>query len=244
MTDFEKAERLFNSLKDNAQNLFSLTERSETNPPLSPKAKEEYLLGLAKQSYEYAIAAVLDAHKALHILCDKDKRRRVVHDISESASGVGTEVEFDTEDNLFKCKIFSPPIMKSKRTTQQFFDLICLDLEREIVETVPDDFAKFRFAYVIFVNYFQDDLPPNKQPYFDNDNLAIKGILDAIVPYLCFDDATKFCDNIYISQPTTEPAYTEIHVIPKEKLGVWFLKNSHLDLAKNATFRPELDRVF
>ncbi len=51
---------------------------------------------------------------------------------------------------------------------------------------------------VIFVSHFEKRSSPIT--LFDNDNLAIKSILDAIIPLVCVDDATRYCDNFYLSQ--------------------------------------------
>lgn len=130
-----------------------------------------------------------------------------IHDISiEQDGGIG--IRFD-----------APPILKSSIGVRTFAEEFCIELQQKLVMALPGDFKKFSAAYVIYVSHFIMS-EPKRQPYFDNDNLSIKQILDSVVPYICLDDASKFCDNLYFSQPDSE-CYAELFVVEKSKIYGW-----------------------
>ena len=69
------------------------------------------------------------------------------------------------------------------------------------------------------------------QSYFDNDNLAIKSILDIIVPYICIDDATRYCDNFYLSQHDMNE-FSELYIVKKSCIKAWAAAHRELDFAR------------
>ena len=105
-----------------------------------------------------------------------------------------------------------------------------IEVGKKVEDIKPSDFVQMNDAHIIFVSHFAKKGPHNSL-YFDNDNLAIKAILDAIVPLVCFDDASRYCDNHYISQDDVRE-YTELFVIKKSCLKAWARSNSRLDFAK------------
>ncbi len=86
---------------------------------------------------------------------------------------------------------------------------------------------------VIFVSHFLKN-GHHQSHYFDNDNLAIKSILDAIIPLVCVDDATRYCDNFYLSQHDSNE-FSELFIVPKEQLKAWAAAHQELDFARNIT---------
>lgn len=219
-------------LQRNAQELFKTVGGIDLEAPMPQAVREAALHEKATAAYVEAMTAALKAADIINAFSAEKgagwERRK---ELNEEASGVELAAEFDAETGGISCRILSPPQTKNMKAKHRFFELICLDLEREIVNVLPPDFKKISSAYVVFVNHFKAELQAGKQPYFDNDNLAIKGILDAVVPYVCYDDAAKFCDNLYLAQ-VGDSSYTELHIVPKGRLDVWLHKHRELSFAQ------------
>ena len=62
-------------------------------------------------------------------------------------------------------------------------------------------------------------------------NLAIKSILDAIVPLVCVDDATRYCDNFYLSQHDMNE-FSELYIVRKGCTKAWAAAHKELDFAR------------
>ena len=65
----------------------------------------------------------------------------------------------------------------------------------------------------------------------NNENLAIKSILDAIVPLVCVDDATRYCDNFYLSQHDMNE-FSELYIVRKGCTKAWAAAHKELDFAR------------
>lgn len=83
---------------------------------------------------------------------------------------------------------------------------------------------------VIFVSHFLKN-GHHQSHYFDNDNLAIKSILDAIVPLVCVDDATRYCDNFYLSQHDMNE-FSELYIVRKGCTKAWATAHKELDFVR------------
>ena len=83
---------------------------------------------------------------------------------------------------------------------------------------------------VIFVSHFLKN-GHHQSHYFDNDNLAIKSILDAIIPLVCVDDATRYCDNFYLSQYDMNE-FSELYIVRKGCTKAWAAAHKELDFAR------------
>lgn len=151
---------------------------------------------------------------------------------SENSASDVPEIDVEFEKNgIVRCQLFTPPILKSKAAAWKFYDVFSLKISEKVASAVPRNFEKYDASYVIYVNHYADS-PSGKQPYFDNDNLAIKSILDAIVPYVCIDDSIRYCDNLYISQPD-RANFAEIFVVEKKKFADWIEAHQTLQFCKN-----------
>lgn len=139
--------------------------------------------------------------------------------------------KFALDFPAFRCVFPSPPILKTKAATSKFFELFCLDLQRTIIKNLPHSFRKMESAAVVYVSHYAKDAT-HRQPYFDNDNLAIKAVLDSVVPYICFDDAANFCDNLYLSQPD-EANFSELFVVRKAAFPHWVQAHQELEFCRN-----------
>lgn len=66
----------------------------------------------------------------------------------------------------------------------------------------------------------------------DHDNFETKKITDVVAAFCMPDDSIKYCDRLYLSNPTDDPC-TEIWVIPSAKLSDWLTKNNPHKNSKN-----------
>lgn len=141
-------------------------------------------------------------------------------------------VNFDQISGL-SCRISSPPILKKSLSKSKYSQLLMDSILFEISSKIPVVERKFEQAVVIFISYVASD-QRGKTLYYDNDNIAIKRLLDIVVPRICIDDAACFCDNFYITQ-TAEQMFTELHVLEKKHLKQWINQHSELDLFHEKT---------
>lgn len=133
---------------------------------------------------------------------------------------------FESE-HIFRCVMETTPLLKTQTAGRKYFEHVCLSLQREVVKVTAGAHIHFAKAIVIFVNHWVSSAVA-KQPYYDNDNLALKGILDSIVPFICFDDASVFCDNIYLAQPDNA-GFTEVFIVEEGHLMEW--ASGHREIA-------------
>lgn len=127
----------------------------------------------------------------------------------------------------------TPPVLGSNYAVTKFKEVFCLYLQRKVSMALPKQFRKMRAAVVVYNNHFIPERT-KKQPYFNNDNLAIKAILDAVVPIVCIDDATLFCDNLYTSQPDSRQ-YVELFLVEKSSYSLWKRSYSGLPICREYT---------
>ena len=180
---------------------------------------------------------VIEAIQELLELAHSYDKKNFKSSSENSASGV-PEIDVEFEKNgIVRCQLFTPPILKCKAAAWKFYDVFSLKISEKVASVVPKNFEKYDAAYVIYVNHYADS-PSGKQPYFDNDNLAIKSILDAIVPYVCIDDSIRYCDNLYISQPD-RANFAEIFIVEKKKFSEWMKAHQSLQFCKNISENSE-----
>lgn len=134
------------------------------------------------------------------------------------------------ENYGFSFRFSRLPNLKSPRGISRLSDRFAIEACEKIVATIPKNFQKMSDANVIFVSHFLKD-GPHCSHYFDNDNLAIKSILDVIVPFICIDDATRFCDNFYLSQHDTNE-FSELYIVKKDCIKAWAEAHRELDFAR------------
>ena len=134
------------------------------------------------------------------------------------------------ENYGFRFRFSRLPNLKSSRSLSRVSDRFAIEVAEKIVATIPKNFQKMSGANVIFVSHVLND-GPHKSRYFDNDNLAIKSILDIIVPYICIDDATRYCDNFYLSQHDMNE-FSELYIVKKSCIKAWAAAHRELDFAR------------
>jgi len=136
---------------------------------------------------------------------------------------------FYETDHIFCCDLQLPAYMKSSEMEQRYADIISLEIQREVVKVRADNPVLFRSVSVIFVNKQASD-ERGRQPYFDNDNLSIKRILDSIISYVAFDDAACFCSNYYTYE-AAETAGASVFVIEEGHLLEWARRHPSVKFA-------------
>ena len=105
-----------------------------------------------------------------------------------------------------------------------------IEIGEKILTIIPRGYQKMDNIDVIFVSHFLKN-GHHQSHYFDNDNLAIKSILDAIIPLVCVDDATRYCDNFYLSQYDMNE-FSELYIVRKGCTKAWAAAHKGLDFAR------------
>lgn len=161
---------------------------------------------------------------------DREIVGREIESISRETinDAIGLSVTYGNCET-FRLRMNTPPILKRKASASKY-KIFCNQIYHEVVREMPSDFRRIPEACIIYVCHF-DSNSPHKAPYYDNDNLAIKGILDAVVPNLCYDDAACYCDNLYLMQPDI-CCFTELILISKASIHEWMSYRRDLDFCK------------
>ena len=191
----------------------------------------EWMYKDIEKAYQNAIQSIVDIHTvASQIFSDKETEE-IERSCQRAANIPITAAKYYPDIATLQCTLMAPPLLK-KKTAKAFLKLICAELEKEIIHALPENLVRFERAYVIYINHFDSSMPPVQQPYYDNDNIAIKGILDSVVPYICVDDAIKYCDNLYVAQPDYRD-YVEVNVVKEDMYPYWLRSRTDLNFAKN-----------
>lgn len=132
-------------------------------------------------------------------------------------------------ENIFCAKLPIVPLKSSTKWRSKFSQIFNGPLQSAVSNSIPHGFKKFNSAYIIFVSHINTEA--SHPPYFDNDNVAIKTFLDCIVPYLCYDDATRYVDNYYCSV-NDSATYSEIFVVKCGHLSEWISRNPYTKLSR------------
>jgi hypothetical protein len=162
------------------------------------------------------------------ILSEKSTQRNQLPDHVESSQNV--QCKFISE-GIFQCTIDSPPLLKIKAQASNYFELVCLQIQRQTIKATTDFPNRFKKFDMLFVSHISED-SSTFPSYFDNDNLAIKGILDSIIPYVCYDDSAVFCNDYYITEKTKGAPYSEVFIIKEGFLSEWKCLFPDYDFAK------------
>ena len=199
--------------------------------------------GLSLLAYE----STDNALKGSVILKDNAERDDEIldHNLQEelAAGGTGLEAGYLSE-HIFRCKIKTPSLSKQRYFNTVFRRTFTLELAKLVNDVVgKSEYGQRRFkrCVVIFVSHLREN-DPKVTAYFDNDNIGIKAILDAILPQFVSDDNVYFCDNIYISQRDGE-AFSEVFIVEEGFLGEWFSAYGHYDFCQNFDSSTEKKQV-
>ncbi len=132
-------------------------------------------------------------------------------------------------DDILQCKMMIAPILKKGYTKDPYYAHVCAGLQENVMQLCRGK-KSYKKVTVCFINHVKKG-DENVPSYFDNDNLAIKGILDAIIPFICPDDAAKYIDNLYFTK-TDSCSYTEVFIINEGHLSEWLSKFPDYDFTK------------
>ena len=132
--------------------------------------------------------------------------------------------------SIFCCRVAAPPFLRDQRNAKFYASRLGLEIEKSVVDVLSNRDHRFRELYAIFVNYM-DGSSGGAQPYYDNDNLLIKRMLDAIISFVGIDDAAKYCSNLY-SYADGESAAFAIYAVEKGHLCEWAESHPEVFLAK------------
>ena len=122
--------------------------------------------------------------------------------------------------HILRCIMPVMPITKSRAAAKGYTALYRRDLQDKLLRHQPTVFQPYARAYVIYIHYDTTDV--KQAAYYDNDNLAIKSLLDTVLPLVCLDDAAPLCDNLYfyVDDPDYQP-HTELWVVEHHHLAQW-----------------------
>ena len=185
----------------------------------------------AEHCYKAVLRALADTQYLLQILHSPHFDYQALSNESPLPPPFHMEVGFVEDPCCFHAVFDTPPILKRSMAKANFAEAFLTPLAWKVIHAIPPGFKKFSSVYVVYINH-ADRTSLKKQPYFDNDNLALKGIMDAVVPYICVDDACVFCDDIYLYQQSTT-TFAELYIIPKSSFPHWIRTHQHLDFCKN-----------
>lgn len=220
----------YEDAKNNTQKLSAAMQRMGVLCELSAG---DILVNHVYKDAEKAYAAAMKlSNNMLQIMNLKSEActEKAAEVYEEETGFIALGAEFHEETGSVSCSFFAPPLTKNRWAKTPYLDLMCRQLPQKINEILPENFTKMKAANVIYVHHFHCS-SDGKQPYFDNDNLAIKGVLDMVIPLLCVDDAYVFCDNFYVAQPD-EMDYAELIVMPKGQLLAWANSRPELEFTK------------
>jgi hypothetical protein len=187
---------------------------------------------LSRSAIEESYVATIDTLNRISFALEDIELEKNITSHSQISDDNLFNFEPSYDENYGFCFRFSRlPNLKSSRGISRMSDRFSIEVGEKIVATIPKNFQKMRDANVIFVSHFLKD-GPHFSHYFDNDNLAIKSILDIIVPFICIDDATRYCDNFYLSQHDANE-FSELYIVRKGCMKAWAAAHEELDFARS-----------
>lgn len=132
--------------------------------------------------------------------------------------------------HIFSCRVMAPPFLRDQRNAKFYASRLGLEVERSVVASLAERDHRFRKLFAIFVNYMGPSWE-GSQPYYDNDNLLIKRMLDAIISFVGVDDAARYCTNLYSYAEGEAPSFA-IFVVEQGYLFEWAETHPEVFLAK------------
>lgn len=189
---------------------------------------------LSRSVVEESYVATIDALNRISFALEgiEPVEQHGLSDVNFDKTLFAFEPSYD-ENFGFRFKFSRLPNLKTPRGISRLSERFTIEAGEKVLSIIPRGYQKMDDVDVIFVSHFLKN-GPHQSHYFDNDNLSIKSILDAIVPLVCVDDATKYCDNFYLSQHDSNE-FSELFIVPKEQLKAWAAAHQELDFARNIT---------
>lgn len=213
MRDFDCLKGRLEDAGDHAEQLLQLLQRMKRKVEASP---ELYQQEEAERGLRFAtdmLAALQDMLAAGCIPLPDDAEQEY-----NPQRALCVDVCYESQ-YILRCTMPNLPITKTRAAAQGYTALYSRELQDKLFFGCPADFRPFVRAYVIYIHY---DVAGKQAAYYDNDNLAIKALLDTVLPVVCLDDAAPLCDNLffYVDDPGNQP-HTELWVVEHHHLAEW-----------------------
>lgn len=213
MGDWDNLKRALDAAETTSGRMRQIFDRLQDELRMGP---ELYDCREAEQALEYAlrtVAALTDVLAESYSLFP-DRASRAY----DPENVWCTDVVFESA-HMIRCVLPEMPVTKRHAAAMEFTGLYREALARKIIQGLPNGFRPYRQAYVIYVHHALAG-SGKKPDYYDNDNLAIKALLDTVLPLVCVDDAACICDNLYFYISGVR-RQTALWVVDKSHLADW-----------------------
>lgn len=186
---------------------------------------------LSRSVIEESYVAAIDTLNSISFALEdiKSVGQNDLSDVSFDKTLFDFEPSYD-ENFGFQFKFSRLPNLKTSRGISRLAECFIIEIGEKILTIIPRGYQKMDNIDVIFVSHFLKN-GHHQSHYFDNDDLAIKSILDAIIPLVCVDDATRYCDNFYLSQHDMNE-FSELYIVRKGCTKAWAAAHKELDFAR------------
>ena len=173
---------------------------------------------LSRSVIEESYVAAIDTLNSISFALEdiKSVGQNDLSDVSFDKTLFDFESSYDENFGL-QFKFSRLPNLKTSRGISRLAECFIIEIGEKILTIIPRGYQKMDDIDTIFVSHFLKN-GHHQSHYFNNDNLAIKSILDAIVPLVCVDDATRYCDNFYLSQHDMNK-FSELDVYKRQGLS-------------------------
>ncbi len=131
---------------------------------------------------------------------------------------------------VFRCIIDTPPFLRDEKNGRYYADIVGEEVASAVTDALPKRDHRFKEIDVIFVNRIVKTSKA-RQPYYDNDNILIKRILDSIISFVAIDDAARYCSNIY-SYTETDSFGFVIYVVERGHFSAWAAAHQEIKFAQ------------
>lgn len=182
---------------------------------------------LSRSVIEESYVAAIDTLNSISFALEdiKSVGQNDLSDVSFDKTLFDFEPSYD-ENFGFQFKFSRLPNLKTSRGISRLAECFIIEIGEKILTIIPRGYQKMDDIDVIFVS----------KTVITNHTIlttiiAIKSILDAIVPLVCVDDATRYCDNFYLSQHDMNE-FSELYIVRKGCTKAWAAAHKELDFAR------------
>ena len=182
---------------------------------------------LSRSVIEESYVAAIDTLNSISFALEdiKSVGQNDLSDVSFDKTLFDFEPSYD-ENFGFQFKFSKLPNLKTSRGISRLAECFIIEIGEKILTIIPRGYQKMDDIDVIFVS----------KTVITNHTIlttiiAIKSILDAIVPLVCVDDATRYCDNFYLSQHDMNE-FSELYIVRKGCTKAWAAAHKELDFAR------------
>ena len=182
---------------------------------------------LSRSVIEESYVAAIDTLNSISFALEdiKSVGQNDLSDVSFDKTIFDFEPSYD-ENFGFQFKFSRLPNLKTSRGISRLAECFIIEIGEKILTIIPRGYQKMDDIDVIFVS----------KTVITNHTIlttiiAIKSILDAIVPLVCVDDATRYCDNFYLSQHDMNE-FSELYIVRKGCTKAWAAAHKELDFAR------------